>query len=47
MARALVRRQLGDEIEQHRIVRLINRIGLCDEEKDKVYYRNAKQLLKL
>ena len=28
-------------------VDLINRIGLSDEEKDKVYYRNAKQLLKL
>jgi aminocarboxymuconate-semialdehyde decarboxylase len=28
-------------------VDLINRIGLTDDEKDKVYYRNAKQLLKL
>jgi predicted TIM-barrel fold metal-dependent hydrolase len=28
-------------------VDLINRLGLTDDEKDKVYYRNAKQLLKL
>jgi predicted TIM-barrel fold metal-dependent hydrolase len=28
-------------------VDLINRIGLSDEEKDQVYYRNAKQFLKL
>jgi predicted TIM-barrel fold metal-dependent hydrolase len=28
-------------------VDLINKIGLTDEEKDKVYYRNAKKLLKL
>jgi aminocarboxymuconate-semialdehyde decarboxylase len=28
-------------------VDLINKIGLTDDEKDKVYYRNAKRLLKL
>src|SRR5579863_1258768 len=28
-------------------VDLINKIGLSDDEKDKVYYRNAKRLLKL
>jgi aminocarboxymuconate-semialdehyde decarboxylase len=28
-------------------VDLINKIGLTDDEKDKVYYRNAKKLLKL
>ena len=28
-------------------VDLINKIGVSDEEKDKVYYKNAKQLLKL
>jgi predicted TIM-barrel fold metal-dependent hydrolase len=27
-------------------VGLINKIGLTDEEKDKVYYRNPKKLLK-
>ena len=39
--------RLTHEADRPAVVDLINKLGLTPEEKDKVYYQNAKRLLKL